>query len=91
MAKGAANKTGVVAACGEHALCWAVGRCAYCSTDEVHLSGSNHVADTRYVVEHAPRVLVLDAFFFNLEHQHTQDLTNVAMEKHFKFVQKRVP
>ena len=46
----------------------AVGRCVQCSTDEVHLSSGNHVADTRYVIEHAPHVLVSDVFFFNLEH-----------------------
>ncbi len=71
MEKGAADKTGVVAACGEHALCWSVGRCVHCSTDEVHLLGGDHVADTKYVVEHVSHVLILDAFFFNLEHRHT--------------------
>ena len=71
MEKGAADKTGVVAACDEHALCWSVRRCAYCSTDEVHLSDGDHVADTRYVIEDDPHVLVSDVFFFNLEHQHT--------------------
>ena len=61
MEKGVADKMGVVAACSEHALRWSVGR-------EVHLSSGNHVADTRYVIEHAPHVLVSDVFFFNLEH-----------------------
>ena len=70
MEKWVANETSVVAACCEHALCWSVGRCVHCSTDEVHLSDSNHVVDTRYVVEHVLHVLVLNAFFFNLEHQH---------------------
>ena len=70
MEEGVANKTGVVAARGEHALCWSVGRHVHDFTNEIHLPGSDHVADTRCVVEHALHMLVLNAFFFYLEHCH---------------------
>jgi len=42
----------VLAAGGEHGACRVVERPAYNLSNESELSGSDHVLDTRYVIEH---------------------------------------
>ncbi len=66
--EGVTNKAGVVAARGQHALCWSVVRRTYYTTNEVHLLGRNHIAHLRYVIEHVMHMFISDAFLFHLEH-----------------------
>ena len=58
----------MVAACSEHVVGGAAGWSAYHFADKVHLLRGNHVADTRYGVEHFPHFVVVEVLFADLGH-----------------------
>ena len=76
----------VVAACGQHLLCWPVEWTAYCLPNEIELSCGDHVGHTRYVVEHSPDMFVSDAIFTHFRHRSSEDPSDVTVEEDFELV-----
>ena len=58
----ASHSSNVVAACGQHLLCWPVEWTAYCFPGEIELTCGDHVGHVRYVVKHSPDMLVVMRF-----------------------------
>ena len=58
----------IVAACSQHLLGRAVMWSKHRFPKEVKLSGGNHVANTRYVIEHSSDMFVVDPFHLSLHH-----------------------
>ncbi len=52
----------IVAACSQHLLGGAVKWSPHHFPKEVKFSGGNHVANTRYVIEHLPDVFIVNPF-----------------------------
>ena len=87
----ASHSSNVVAACGQHLLCWPVEWTAYCLPNEIELSCGDHVGHTRYVVEHSPDMFVSDAIFTHFRHRNSEDPSDVTVEEDFKLVRKSLP
>jgi hypothetical protein len=60
--EGMSNLANSVASCGQYLLCWPIRWSADCFPNEDLLAGRDHVANSRYVVEHSPYVFVLYPF-----------------------------
>ena len=74
----------VLAAGGEHAAGRAVDRPAYNLSKESKLSGSDHVLDTWYVIEHAAYFLVSNMLVSHIGDEDVKDSPHAAMKENFK-------
>ena len=62
------NPLNLVTTCCQHLLGWAVMRSLHYLSNEVELSGGNHITYSRYVVEHPSDVFISDSLFFHFCH-----------------------
>ena len=78
----------VLAAGGEHAVGRAVNRPTYNLSKESKLSGSDHVLDTWYVVEHAAYFLVLNMLVLHVDDGNVEDSPHTVMKENFEMAEE---
>ena len=81
----------MLAAGGEHATGRVVDRPMYNLSKESKLSGSNHVLDTWYVVEHAAYFLLSDMLVLHVDDGDVKDSSRAAMKEDFEMAEEVLP
>jgi hypothetical protein len=69
----------IVTARSQHLLGGAVMWSVHRFLKKVKLSGGDHVANTRYVIEHLSDMFVVNPFCLYSHHQYTKDMPNVMV------------
>ena len=72
----------------EHPTSWRVMWTSYYFAKEAKLSGSNHVYDTWYVIEHLANLLIADVVFLNLHYGDVEYPPDATMKENFKLLKK---
>ncbi len=67
---------------------WRVMWTLYYFAKEAKLSGSNHVYDTWFVIEHLANLLIADVVFLNLHYGDVEYLPDATMKENFKLSKK---
>ncbi len=69
----------IVTACSQHLLGGVVMWSAHHFPKKVKLLDGNHVANTRYVIEHLLDMFIVNPFRLYLHHRYTEDMPNVVV------------
>jgi hypothetical protein len=79
MEEWATYSSNIVTACSQHLLGGSVMWFVHRFPKKVKLLGGDHVANTRYVIEHLSDMFVENPFCLYSDHQYAEDTPNVAV------------